>query len=155
MTPESCHILQGFGAEFVKEYIQNTGFDGAFNVGEFWTDLRCARLLDLLPPLEVQSLAAQACTLVLPQQALTVDPAAQNLVQLKLCISPSRLHRWGDEGLEYDQNGPRQTLVDWIKGSDGVSTTFDFPTKGILQARSMWVFLGWRSALLSTVQWLT
>lgn len=41
---------------------------------------------------------------------------------------------WGSEGLEYDQNGPRQTLVDWIKGCDGVSTTFDFPTKGILQA---------------------
>ena len=42
---------------------------------------------------------------------------------------------WGSDGLEYDQNGPRQTLVDWIKGCDGVSTTFDFPTKGILQAR--------------------
>jgi hypothetical protein len=34
--------VQGFGAEFVKEYIQKTGFDGAFNVGEFWTDLKCA-----------------------------------------------------------------------------------------------------------------
>ena len=43
---------------------------------------------------------------------------------------------WGDDGLEYDQNGPRQLLVDWIKGCDGVSTTFDFPTKGILQASS-------------------
>jgi alpha-amylase len=73
-------FTKGFGAEFVKEYVQETGFDGAFNVGEFWTDLN-----------------------------------------------------WGPDGLEYDQNGPRQTLVDWIKGCDGVSTTFDFPTKGILQ----------------------
>ncbi len=57
--------------------------------------------------------------------------------------APSRVHwddrlgmrhtRWSDNGLEYDQNGPRQTLVDWIKGAGGVSTTFDFPTKGILQ----------------------
>lgn len=34
--------MQGFGAEFVKEYVKKTGFDGAFNVGEFWTDLKCA-----------------------------------------------------------------------------------------------------------------
>jgi hypothetical protein len=23
--------------------------------------------------------------------------------------------RWGDDGLEYDQNEPRQTLVDWLE----------------------------------------
>jgi hypothetical protein len=45
-TVDNCGLsscgVQGFGAEFVKEYIQKTGFDGAFNVGEFWTDLKCA-----------------------------------------------------------------------------------------------------------------
>lgn len=40
---------------------------------------------------------------------------------------------WGDDGLEYDQNGPRQILVNWIKASQKVCTTFDFVTKGILQ----------------------
>mmetsp|Transcript_17941 Transcript_17941/g.53987 ORF Transcript_17941/g.53987 Transcript_17941/m.53987 type:complete len:489 (+) Transcript_17941:115-1581(+) len=40
---------------------------------------------------------------------------------------------WGDNGLEYNQNGPRQILVDWIKAAQSVSTTFDFVTKGILQ----------------------
>lgn len=50
-----------------------------------------------------------------------------------LTCSHTSCRRWGEGGLEYDQNGPRQTLVDWIKGAGGVSTTFDFPTKGILQ----------------------
>lgn len=27
--------------------------------------------------------------------------------------------------------------MDWIKGCDGVSTTFDFPTKGILQVSKL------------------
>ena len=40
---------------------------------------------------------------------------------------------WGDNGLEYNQNGPRQILVDWIKAAQSASTTFDFVTKGILQ----------------------
>jgi hypothetical protein len=39
--------VQGFGAEFVKEYVQKTGFDGAFNVGEFWTDLKYALLFQV------------------------------------------------------------------------------------------------------------
>ena len=39
--------------------------------------------------------------------------------------------RWGDNGLEYDQNGPRQTLVDWLERAGGCYL-FDFTTKGIL-----------------------
>lgn len=41
------------------------------------------------------------------------------------------MHRWGDGGLEHDQNGPRQTLVDWLERAGGCFL-FDFPTKGIL-----------------------
>lgn len=39
--------------------------------------------------------------------------------------------RWGDNGLEYDQNEPRQTLVDWLEQAGGC-LLFDFCTKGIL-----------------------
>ncbi|KAK9830242.1 hypothetical protein WJX72_010520 [[Myrmecia] bisecta] len=39
--------------------------------------------------------------------------------------------RWGDNGLEYDQNGPRQTLCDWLDAAGG-TTLFDFVSKGIL-----------------------
>ena len=39
-------------------------------------------------------------------------------------------HRWGD-GLEYDQNAPRQALCDWLDKAGGC-TLFDFVTKGIL-----------------------
>lgn len=38
--------------------------------------------------------------------------------------------RWG-EGLDYDQNGPRQALCDWLDKAGGVSL-FDFVTKGVL-----------------------
>ncbi|KAH7314864.1 hypothetical protein KP509_21G024900 [Ceratopteris richardii] len=34
----------------------------------------------------------------------------------------------------YDQNGHRQVLCDWIDGTSGLSTAFDFTTKGILQS---------------------
>ena len=40
---------------------------------------------------------------------------------------------WGDETLEYDQNGARQKLCDWIDGTKGTSSAFDFVTKGVLQ----------------------
>lgn len=40
---------------------------------------------------------------------------------------------WGDNGLEYNQDGPRQACCDWIDGAQKSSTAFDFPTKGILQ----------------------
>lgn len=33
----------------------------------------------------------------------------------------------------YDQNAHRQTLCDWIDGTEGISSVFDFTTKGILQ----------------------
>ncbi len=39
--------------------------------------------------------------------------------------------RWGDNGLEYDQNAPRQALCDWLDKAGG-TTLFDFVTKGIL-----------------------
>ena len=29
----------------MAEYIKATGFDGAFNVGEYWADLKCAPAL--------------------------------------------------------------------------------------------------------------
>lgn len=57
-------------------------------------------------------------------------------VELSFCRTEERVdgwHSWGDNGLEYNQNGPRQILVDWIKAAQSVSTTFDFVTKGILQ----------------------
>ena len=43
-------------------------------------------------------------------------------------------HSWEGSNLAYNQNGPRQILVDWIHGTGKTSTAFDFPTKGILQA---------------------
>ncbi len=36
--------MQGFAPEFVGEYIRDTGMDQAFNVGEYWTDLKCAQM---------------------------------------------------------------------------------------------------------------
>ena len=39
--------------------------------------------------------------------------------------------RWGDNGLEYDQNEPRQTLCNWLDKAGGVAL-FDFVTKGVL-----------------------
>ena len=47
------------------------------------------------------------------------------------------LARWEGSNLAYDQNGPRQILVDWISGTGKTSTAFDFPTKGILQVRNL------------------
>ena len=38
---------------------------------------------------------------------------------------------YGGEGLEHNQNGPRQVLCDWLDKAGGC-TLFDFPTKGIL-----------------------
>jgi len=37
------------------------------------------------------------------------------------------------QGLEYDQDAHRQRIVDWIDQTGGISTAFDFTTKGILQ----------------------
>ena len=37
------------------------------------------------------------------------------------------------QGLEYDQDAHRQRIVDWIDSTGGLSTAFDFTTKGILQ----------------------
>ena len=39
--------------------------------------------------------------------------------------------RWGDNGLEFDQNQPRQQLCDWLDKAGGVAL-FDFVTKGVL-----------------------
>lgn len=33
-------VAQGFGGEYVAEYIRATGMDGEFNVGEYWADLK-------------------------------------------------------------------------------------------------------------------
>ena len=43
------------------------------------------------------------------------------------------MRSWEGSNLAYNQNGPRQILVDWIHGTGKTSTAFDFPTKGILQ----------------------
>ena len=40
---------------------------------------------------------------------------------------------YGDNGVEYNQDGHRQQLVDWVNATQGTSTAFDFTTKGILQ----------------------
>eukprot|EP00898_Chlorokybus_atmophyticus_P002293 jgi/Chlat1/3064/Chrsp21S03381 len=40
---------------------------------------------------------------------------------------------YGDNGLDYNQDHHRQQLCDWISGTNGRSTAFDFTTKGILQ----------------------
>lgn len=41
--------------------------------------------------------------------------------------------QYGDQGLEYNQDGHRQQLVDWVNATHQRSTAFDFTTKGILQ----------------------
>jgi alpha-amylase len=40
---------------------------------------------------------------------------------------------YGGDGLEYNQDGHRQQLVDWVHSTGDRSTAFDFTTKGILQ----------------------
>jgi alpha-amylase len=40
---------------------------------------------------------------------------------------------YGDDGLEYNQDGHRQGIVNWIDQTGGQGTAFDFTTKGILQ----------------------
>ncbi|KAJ7535987.1 hypothetical protein O6H91_12G052600 [Diphasiastrum complanatum] len=40
---------------------------------------------------------------------------------------------YGDGGLEYNQDGHRQELVNWVHATGDRSTAFDFTTKGILQ----------------------
>ena len=40
---------------------------------------------------------------------------------------------YGHEGLEFDQNGPRQALTNYIDATGRCLSMFDFPTKGILQ----------------------
>jgi hypothetical protein len=42
-------------------------------------------------------------------------------------------HRWNGADLDYNQDDARQTIVNWIDGTGGASSAFDFPTKGILQ----------------------
>ncbi len=42
MAKAWIHVLQ--------EYVTDTGFAKAFNVGEFWTDLRCALHLRFVAP---------------------------------------------------------------------------------------------------------
>lgn len=41
--------------------------------------------------------------------------------------------RYGDQGVEYNQDGHRQQLVDWVDATKQRSTAFDFTTKGVLQ----------------------
>ncbi|KAH7372909.1 hypothetical protein KP509_17G028300 [Ceratopteris richardii] len=42
--------------------------------------------------------------------------------------------RYNNGQPSYDQNAHRQILCDWIDGTNGLSSAFDFTTKGILQA---------------------
>lgn len=54
---------------------------------------------------------------------------------LKVLVLQNSMHvscacRWGD-GLEYDQNEPRQRLCNWLDKASGC-TLFDFVTKGII-----------------------
>ena len=46
------------------------------------------------------------------------------------CNACGYVLRWGD-GLEYDQNAPRQRLCDWLDKAGGCML-FDFVTKGVL-----------------------
>lgn len=57
----------------------------------------------------------------------TLEPAAMNVGEYWVDMN------WGDGGLEYDQNGPRQAVCDFISSADKALPMFDFPTKGILQ----------------------
>lgn len=62
------------------------------------------------------------------------ERAASALCTLRRGSSPSAaavLRSYGGEGLEHNQNGPRQVLCDWLDKAGGC-TLFDFPTKGIL-----------------------
>lgn len=33
-------FVKGYGSEYLKEYVENTGFAERFNVGEYWVDCR-------------------------------------------------------------------------------------------------------------------
>lgn len=69
---------KGYGAQFVKEYIEKTS--PSFAVGELWTSLDYDQFI-----------------------------------------------------LRPNQNAHRQKLCDWIDGTAGLCTSFDFTTKGLLQ----------------------
>ena len=43
------------------------------------------------------------------------------------------LCRWNGAELDYNQDDARQIIVNWIDGTGGLSSAFDFPLKGILQ----------------------
>lgn len=58
---------------------------------------------------------------------LWVDWRRFLLLELTLCA----LYRWGNDGLEFNQNEARQVLCNWLDKAGGVAL-FDFVTKGIL-----------------------
>lgn len=33
-------VLQGYGASFIKQYVQDSGAGGDMNVGELWSDMQ-------------------------------------------------------------------------------------------------------------------
>ena len=84
------------------------------------------QLCDQAAVLATLTLSAGRCKL-----SAQTDRPASGAVQAaypKLTSSPAC--SYGD-GLEHNQNGPRQVLCDWLDKAGGC-TLFDFPTKGIL-----------------------
>lgn len=45
------------------------------------------------------------------------------------------MHRWNGSDLDHNQDPARQALCDYLDGVGGAAGLFDFPMKGILQAR--------------------
>ncbi len=59
--------------------------------------------------------------------------AASPYNRKNILLKAWRLCRWNGAELDYNQDDARQTVVNWIDGTGGTSSAFDFPTKGILQ----------------------
>ena len=121
-----------YGANFISQYCGETVGNELFNVGEYWADLRRVPCSGCLAP------PWPCCSMpVLPYGRQLLHCCTVRLTVLHLCLTTfsqllkQLLCSYGGEGLEHNQNGPRQELCDWLDKAGGC-TLFDFPTKGIL-----------------------
>lgn len=60
------------------------------------------------------------------------------MAEVRVCEKPmlAARRRWNGAELDHNQDGARQTLCDYLDGVGGAASLFDFPMKGILQARA-------------------
>ena len=135
-------FVKGYGPQFVKEYVADTVGADTFNVGEYWVDLRCG----LPPPFFLHSRLLPSCGQIPPavrpncgegiERASLLCPSRVVRGDDKTCKGDECVHRWNGSELDYNQDDARQTIVNWIDGTGGLSSAFDFPLKGILQVRA-------------------